>query len=279
MLTICRWAHFSTGKLLLSRGFLVRFLCRERCWVRELFQSWVLGCCQGIAAVFRQWGSFLGQFNRMCSVFSMASQPYRQLGSTSWSILWEKELRRWCSDRSLWRQIEVFLFLWWCHTMGWMEDLMVMLLFWQVFGNWRWFSVQCFLKIDAISLGDRLLSMMLVDSSELWWVASLSATSFPCILVWLGIQTRVVFVPLDLRLWISSRMSGIALLPGSSLDSIAWIAEVEWLKIVIAGGLWSRLWAIWRACLMPCSYLGVGICTAWVGKWEMPTYCVFVGMF
>ena len=51
--------------------------------------------------------------------------------------------------------------------------------------------------------------------------------------VWLGIQASVVWVPLDFRLWRSSRISGITSFDDGLLAMMALMAELESLKIKV----------------------------------------------
>ena len=56
---------------------------------------------------------------------------------------------------------------------------------------------------------------------EHWSPANLSATSLPVIPAWLGIHTKVVRVPLDSRLLISSLISQMATLSEGAADDMA----------------------------------------------------------
>jgi len=71
---------------------------------------------------------------------------------------------------------------------------------------------------------------------EHWSPASLSAASLPAIPAWLGIHSKVVRVPLDSRLLISSLISQMASLSEGAAEDMAWMLELESVNIDTPAG-------------------------------------------
>ena len=87
----------------------------------------------------------------------------------------------------------------WCH--GMMPSLVFiwMLGFLHCFRARRRDESQTVFRMDSCSPGDRSFSMMFPEGEWASSEASRSASSFPAMPVWLGIQYRVAIVPLDFR--------------------------------------------------------------------------------
>jgi hypothetical protein len=97
------------------------------------------------------------------------------------------------------------------------------------------------LTVEISSLGDSWIVAWFPLGLAHSFEASRSAVSFPSIPVWLGILAKVVRVPLDFSLAISSRWVATVSLSVCVLDAMVFIAVLESLKTVTPGG-WTSIW-------------------------------------